>query len=241
MKKILYLLLLCGASSLSLFAQNIGMQNDFVTIDQQNYLRWDGQLTKVSVCTPNGTEFAFLQLDDTRKSYDILFANGSRAHWTPESSASTRKSFAKDIYNAGVLLTNGTINNQALATFVQQHAAPNPNVVFERPAAPIAQTVEGMVMRNRNQTISLQNNEIYQDGAFIGKYTTEIQKLKDSNLHVFSFSFTNGNAVAYARFFDKTNAIGIMTVKDSGRTTLPLNQATYLQDIVKFLVDNNYL
>lgn len=240
MKKILYILLLCSTATATLFAQNVGMKNNIVTLDNQNYLVWNGELTKVSVCTPKGAEIAFLQLDNTRKSYDVLFADGSRAYWTPEPLTTTSKNFAKDMYNDGVLLVDGTINAQALAIFVQQHPTLNPNVVFDRPQ-PLTQTVEGMADRNKSKPISLQNYEIYQDGVFIGKYTAEAQKINEINLNVFTFSFPNGNVVAHARFFDKTTAIGVMTVKDSGRGTIEITSPNYLQDIIKYLVDNGHL
>ena len=241
MKKILYILLLCSTATATLFAQDMGMKNNIVTLNNQNYLVWNGELTKVIACTPKGTEIAFLQLDNTRKSYDVLFADGSRAYWTPEPLSATSKNFAKDMYNAGVLLADGTINAQALAVFVQQHPALNPNVVFDRPAKPLTQIVDGMAERNRNEPISLQNYEIYQGGVFIGKYSAEIQKINETNLNIFTFSFPNGTPVAYARFFDKTTAIGVMTVKDSGRGTIEITSPNYLQDIIKYLVDNGHL
>lgn len=241
MKKILYILLLCSTATATLFAQNIGMKNNIVTLDNQNYLVWNGGLTKVSVCIPKGTEIAFLQLDNTRKSYDVLFADGSRAYWTPEPLTTTSKNFAKDMYNAGVLLADGTVNAQALALFVQQHPATNPNVVFERPEQPLTQTVGGMADRDKSKPISLQNYEIYQDGVLIGKYTAETQMINEIKLNTFTFSFPNGNMVAQARFFDKTTAIGVMTVKDSGRGTIEITSPNYLQDIIKYLVDNGHL
>lgn len=224
-------------------AQTIETQADAVLIDQHIYLQWDGQLHQATIRNAAGNELLLLQQATNGKGYELLFANGERAYWLPQSSRDTRRSFALDMYHAQVINANGTLNTAQLRTFAAQHPPLQNDFAFAAADAHAAQPHDGIVQRNTHTPIALQaSREVWQDGQRIATYTIETQKIAETQLHLYTFQLPNGTTTAIARHFDNTQVIGIITTADSRRSTIEASTAdSTLLHITEYLVKNGYL